>query len=88
VQRAPGIPHALEGGETTMHDSGAARREIANAYLDLTSLRYFPRSEMDCFAEPVIGRGAGEETLVNLWLRISSAHTLGQNGTHECHSRW
>jgi hypothetical protein len=27
VQRAPGIPHALIGGEKFMHDSGASRRE-------------------------------------------------------------
>jgi hypothetical protein len=34
VQRASGIPHALKG-ERSMHDSGALRCEIANAYLDL-----------------------------------------------------
>src|SRR5216684_6378330 len=33
VQRAPGIPHALQGGETTMHTSGASRR--GNATLRL-----------------------------------------------------
>src|SRR5258706_16310367 len=28
VQRAPGIPHALQRGERFMHNSGAARREV------------------------------------------------------------
>jgi hypothetical protein len=47
-----------------MHDSGASRREIAESYLELTSLRgekqrsnsLLLRGNMDCFAEPVIGR--------------------------------
>jgi hypothetical protein len=33
VQRAPGIPHALFGGEWFVHDPGASRRGIAKAYL-------------------------------------------------------
>jgi len=34
VQRAPGIPHALNGAEDFMQGSGAWRREAANACLD------------------------------------------------------
>jgi hypothetical protein len=33
VQWAPGIPHALQGGEKFSNDSGATRREIAKPYL-------------------------------------------------------
>jgi tripartite-type tricarboxylate transporter receptor subunit TctC len=35
VQRAPGIPHALQGAENKSKSSGASRREIANARLPL-----------------------------------------------------
>jgi len=34
VQRAPGIPHALHGGERFMHSSGASRREIMKSCLE------------------------------------------------------
>jgi hypothetical protein len=44
VQRAPGIPHALKGGESEMHDSGATRREIVKSYLELEQ-RHCERSE-------------------------------------------
>jgi hypothetical protein len=33
VQRAPGIPHALHGGERFINDSGASRRGVANSCL-------------------------------------------------------
>jgi hypothetical protein len=33
VQRAPGIPHALKGGERFVQSSGASRRGVANARL-------------------------------------------------------
>jgi hypothetical protein len=35
VQRAPGVPHALERAEDFMHSSGASRRGVANVYLEL-----------------------------------------------------
>ena len=35
VQRAPGIPHALERADDFMHSSGASRRGVANVYLEL-----------------------------------------------------
>src|SRR5260370_21440998 len=34
VQRAPGIPHALLGGERIINDSGASRRGVANVCLE------------------------------------------------------
>src|SRR5260370_14465397 len=37
VQRAPGIPHALEGAEDFMHDSGASRREVAKLRLEFSA---------------------------------------------------
>ena len=38
VQRAPGIPHALHGGERFINDSGASRRGVVNARLYLAPL--------------------------------------------------
>jgi hypothetical protein len=63
VQRAPGIPHALEGGGRFLHNSGASCREIANVRLGFEgALRFHViasaakqsilslRGKMDCFA--------------------------------------
>jgi hypothetical protein len=50
-------------GEEFMHTSGASRGEIAESYLDVIARSKATkqstlslRGEMDCFAEPVIGR--------------------------------
>ncbi len=56
-------PRPLGGGRFHAH-SGASRREVAKLRLVASSLRgakrrsnpFFLRGEMDCFAEPVIGR--------------------------------
>jgi ABC-type glutathione transport system ATPase component len=58
LQRAPGIPHALQGGERFINGSGAWRGGVVNLRLDLRSLRgakrrsnpYFLCRLMDCFA--------------------------------------
>jgi hypothetical protein len=66
VQRAPGIPHALFGGEIQQRLGRFAQRErsrmrnyinyinviASGAKQSILSLR----GEMDCFAEPVFGR--------------------------------
>jgi hypothetical protein len=45
VQRAPGIPHALKGGERFINGSGASRGEAADVCLESTSApRYRPSS--------------------------------------------
>jgi hypothetical protein len=55
---APGIPHALMGGQF-LHNSGASRRENANLYLAVTAKEHLRRSnpaflfagpKLDCFA--------------------------------------
>src|SRR5713101_1061039 len=38
VQRAPGIPHALQGGERFLHNSGASRREIVKSRLRICGM--------------------------------------------------
>jgi hypothetical protein len=62
VHWASGVPHALQGG-SIMYNSGKTRRENAESYLDVIARSKATkqstlslRGEMDCFAEPVIGR--------------------------------
>src|SRR5713226_3370352 len=61
VQRAPGIPHALKGGETTMHNSGTSRREIAKPYLMCTNAPHSQPSSPAKAGDPVF-RDAGDRT--------------------------
>ena len=62
VQRAPGIPHALQGAEDKCkpraHRAAGSRSRV---WTSLRAKRSNPpslslRGKMDCFAEPVIGR--------------------------------
>src|SRR5450432_1032079 len=54
VQWAPGIPHALQGGEKFSNDSGATRREIAKPYFMNTNA---PHSQP---SSPATGLAEGE----------------------------
>ena len=66
VQRAPGIPHALDWAEGFWQSSGALASRGVSACLELEPRLCEERSDeaiqlsflvpMDCFAEPVIGR--------------------------------
>jgi hypothetical protein len=45
VQQAPGIPHALYGGERFLHNSGASRGGGAKSYLELERRHCEERSD-------------------------------------------
>src|SRR6266481_6564391 len=67
VQRAPGIPHALLGGGDLMHDSGAPRREIANACLRGPSQSRLRHSGAMRSIEPGISRFPDAQCASEVW---------------------